>query len=310
MTKTSPTPLSSPHAWLALGLIGMAALGLVACTPAADSPPVNTATQQQNRSPVAVARGKIEVDGGLLNLASAIDGTVQKVAVREGQQVQAGQLLLKINDQDLRAELAVAQSAHQLAQAKHKAQAARLPALQTQLKRLQAAARDGAADMQEVDNAQTALRNAQSEADVAQAEVQLAQAKTQQLRDRQRLYQLSAPEAATVVHLHAQVGSQVHTNQATMRLLPQRPLRIRAELNESFAGAVQKGMRATVVLDNDSATPLPEARVLRINPMFGPSALQDDAQRGTLRVVECVLEFEAPPDNLRVGQNVRVSFHE
>ena len=309
MTKIPATPWPLPHAWQVLGLLCLAAGGLAGCTPAADSPSAPS-TSQQHQSPVAVARGKIEVDGGLLELATAVDGTVQQIAVREGQQVQAGQLLLKVHDEDLRAELAVAQSSYRLAQAKHKALAAKLPLLQTQLKRLQAAARDGAADLQEVDNAQAALRNAQSEAEVAQAEVQLTQTKTQQLRERQRLYALHAPEAATVVHLRAQVGSQVHTSQAAVRLLPLRPLRIRAELNESFAGTVQKGMRASVVLDNDSATPLPEARVLRINPMYGPSTLQDDAQRGPLRVVECVLEFETAPGNVRVGQNVRVSFHE
>ncbi len=309
MTKTHTTSWPVLHAWHLLGLLCLAGGGLAGCTPAADSPAVANTTQQ-HQNPVAVARGKIEVDGGLLELATAVDGTVQQIAVREGQQVQAGQLLLKIHDEDLRAELSVAQSSYQLAQARHKALAAKLPLLQTQLKRLQAAARDGAADLQEVDNAQAALRNAQSEAEVAQAEVKLAQTKTQQLRERQRLYALHAPEAATVVHLRAQVGSQVHTSQAAMRLLPLRPLRIRAELNESFAGTVQKGMRASVVLDNDSSTALPEARVLRINPMYGPSTLQDDAQRGPLRVVECVLEFEMVPGNVRVGQNVRVSFHE
>lgn len=309
MTKTHTTSWPVPHAWHLLGLLCLAGGGLAGCTPAADSPAVANTTQQ-HQNPVAVARGKIEVDGGLLELATAVDGTVQQIAVREGQQVQAGQLLLKVHDEDLRAELSVAQSSYQLAQARHNALAAKLPLLQTQLKRLQAAARDGAADLQEVDNAQAALRNAQSEAEVAQAEVKLAQTKTQQLRERQRLYALHAPEAATVVHLRAQVGSQVHTSQAAMRLLPLRPLRIRAELNESFAGTVQKGMRASVVLDNDSSTALPEARVLRINPMYGPSTLQDDAQRGPLRVVECVLEFETAPGNVRVGQNVRVSFHE
>jgi len=309
LTKTHTTSWPVLHAWHLLGLLCLAGGGLAGCTPAADSLAVANTTQQ-HQNPVAVARGKIEVDGGLLELATAVDGTVQQIAVREGQQVQAGQLLLKVHDEDLRAELSVAQSSYQLAQARHKALAAKLPLLQTQLKRLQAAARDGAADLQELDNAQAALRNAQSEAEVAQAEVKLAQTKTQQLRERQRLYALHAPEAATVVHLRAQVGSQVHTSQAAMRLLPLRPLRIRAELNESFAGTVQKGMRASVVLDNDSSTALPEARVLRINPMYGPSTLQDDAQRGPLRVVECVLEFETAPGNVRVGQNVRVSFHE
>ena len=55
------------------------------------------------------------------------------------------------------------------------------------------------------------------------------------------------------------------------------------------------------------------------NPLFAITAgaelltqrLQDDQQRGPVRVIECVLVFEqAPAAAVRVGQNVRVQFHE
>ena len=88
---------------------------------------------------------------------------------------------------------------------------------------------------------------------------------------------------------------------------------VRAELNESFANAVHEGMRASVALDGDvgdKAAALPDATVLRISPVFGTAHLQDDAQRGPIRVIECVLAFDQAPPNARVGQNVRVSFHE
>ncbi|MDP0977717.1 hypothetical protein, partial [Klebsiella pneumoniae] len=83
-------------------------------------------------------------------------------------------------------------------------------------------------------------------------------------------------------------------------------------INESFAAAVREGMRATVTLDADGSAQqqLPSARVLRISPVYGTARLQDDQQRGPVRVIECVLVFEqAPAAAVRVGQNVRVQFH-
>jgi multidrug resistance efflux pump len=96
-------------------------------------------------------------------------------------------------------------------------------------------------------------------------------------------------------------------------LLPKRPLIVRAEVNESFVTAIREGMKAQVTVDADGSAArqeFPAATVLRISPVYGTARLQDDAQRGPVRVVECVLAFDQPPANVKVGQNVRVSFHE
>ena len=96
-------------------------------------------------------------------------------------------------------------------------------------------------------------------------------------------------------------------------LLPKRPFIVRAEVNESFVTAIREGMKALVTVDADGSAArqeFPAATVLRISPVYGAAKLQDDAQRGPVRVVECVLAFDQPPANVKVGQNVRVSFHE
>ncbi len=200
-----------------------------------------------------------------------------------------------------------------LAHKRRQTSAARLPQLKQTLSRWQAAAREGAADAQNVDEAAQALRDAQAEIDVAAAEAQVAQRKLEQLRAQHKRQELRAPEAGTVVRLATHAGSQAVPGTPAVVLLPQRPLQVRAEINESFAAAVREGMRATVTLDADGAAQqqLPSARVLRISPVYGTARLQDDQQRGPVRVIECVLVFEqAPAAAVRVGQNVRVQFHE
>ena len=304
----SPTGLAAALALSAL----VAGCGPLHDAPAGTAPAAAGAKAQQPAS-VAVARGKIEVEGGLLDLSPAVAGVVRQVAVKEGQAVQRGQLLLQLADDPLRAEMAVAESEAQLARARHKARAARLPQLKQTLARWQAAAREGAADAQGVDEATQALRDAQAEVDVAAAEALVAERKLEQLRSQLKRLELRAPEAGTVVRLATHAGSQAVPGTAAVVLLPQRPLQVRAEINESFVAAVREGMQATVVLDADGASPqaLPAAHVLRISPVYGTARLQDDQQRGPVRVIECVLAFDqAPAAAVRVGQNVRVQFHE
>ena len=311
-------PLSGLAASTAALAAALAAAALLAgCGPSHDAPAnagqANSRAQQNGPAAVAVARGKIEVEGGLLDLSPAVAGVVQQLPVKEGQSVQRGQLLLRLADETGQADLAVAESEAQLAKARQKARAARLPQLKQTLSRWQAAAREGAADAQNVDEAAQALRDAQAEIDVASAEAQVAQRKLEQLRAQHRRQELRAPEAGTVVRLATHAGSQAVPGTPAVVLLPQRPLQVRAEINESFAAAVREGMRATVTLDADGSAQqqLPSARVLRISPVYGTARLQDDQQRGPVRVIECVLVFEqAPSAAVRVGQNVRVQFHE
>lgn len=298
-----------------LALLGALTLVLGGCSPAKDSAPLLSvaAAQARGNTSVAVARGKIDVEGGLLELAPAVSGVVQQLMVKEGQSVKKGQVLLRLADDATRADLAVAESESQLAQTKLRTRQARLPALKTTLSRWQAAAKEGAADWQSVDDATQALRDAQAEVDIAASEASVARSKLEQLRTLQQRHELRAPEAATVVRLSTHAGSTVQAASNVLVLLPERPLIVRAEVNESFIPSIRVGMKATVVSDGDGAAgrqELPSATVERISPIYGTARLQDDTQRGPVRVVESVLVFAQPPANAKVGQNVRVSFHE
>lgn len=296
-------------------LLAAAVLMLGGCSPSQDSASVvsRAAAQVKPQSQVAVARGKIDVEGGLLDLSSAAAGVVQQLLVKEGQSLQKGQLVLRLADDAARADVAVAESELQLAQTKLKTRQDRLPALKATLARWQAAAKQGAADLQSVDEAVQALRDAQSEVDIAAAEVSVAKRKAEQLRALLQRHELRAPEAAVVVRLLAQGGSMLQSGSPVAVLLPKRPLIVRAEVNESYVGAIREGMKAQVAVDADTNAArqeFPAATVLRISPVYGTARLQDDAQRGPVRIVECVLAFDQPPANVKVGQNVRVSFHE
>ena len=223
--------------------------------------------------------------------------------------VKKGQLLLSLDGALLQQEVAMATADLALANDRLKGSQAQLRELERNATRLSTGASEGVSSNQQADAARQQLVGVRADVDVAGAQVDMAQHKLEHAKLKLQQMSLSAPEAGTVVGQVPGVGAFVQAGKPAMSLLPARPLQVRAELSASYADAVQVGMRATVVIDSDGneGKPLPEARVVRISPVFATARLPEDAGRGVAKVVECVLEFESAA-KARVGQHVRVEF--
>ena len=317
MFKTKHTHSTQPHSFAAVCWLLSAAFMLAACsdkpTPTSTSAQASAADGTVNKAKVAIARGKIEVEGGLVDLAVASSGLVAQLAVREGDRVKAGQVLLRLDNQIAEQAVAMATAEVKLANERLRLSEVRLPELRASAHQNTQAAHAGAVPAQQAQAAQQRLTDAQAEVSVANAEVAVAERRLDMARVQQTQSVLKAPEAGMVVNLSTQKGAFVQAGAKVLTLLPQRPLVVRAELNSTYVNAVQVGMLATVSPEADGAddtSPLPAARVVRISPMYGHGRLQDESQRGPVRVVECVLEFEHAPQHALVGQNVRIVFHE
>ena len=307
-----PAPL---RAAAAAATLAACLLALSACndrgpaSPAAAS--VNAGVTGTAPASVAVARGRIEVQGGLVELAPLQEGLVESVTAHEGQHVKRGQVLLRLSPTASQAEVHVAQAELHLAEARTSARAQQLPGLRRTAERLAEASAAGAAEPQRAEEAAQSVRTAESDVSIARAEAEVARQKLALLRSQQGRLELRAPDDGTVVRVATQPGQRLTaaSNQPAITLLPKRPLQVRAEVNESYAASIQVGMRATVTTDGDAAPmALPPARVVRISPVLGTARLQEDAQRGPVRVVECILEFDQPIHDARPGQTVRVAF--
>jgi multidrug efflux pump subunit AcrA (membrane-fusion protein) len=74
-----------------------AALLLGACSKDAPVPAQPTAATAASADNVAVARGIIDVEGGLIALVSAMDGSVSTAPVKEGAVVRKGDVLLTLD---------------------------------------------------------------------------------------------------------------------------------------------------------------------------------------------------------------------
>jgi multidrug resistance efflux pump len=292
---------------LRLPLVLLAAACLAACSQD-DAPATSSANAPAY---AAIARGRIDIEGGLLKLTMPAEGVVKSVDAHEGEQVQKGQLLAQLDLEPAKLALDSALAEQQQASAQADALEERTKAATLRTSRLEQAAKAGAGDIQSADDAREAAQQVQAELGNARANAALAAQKVAGARYQLELRSLHAPIDGQIVQRMVQPGASVSPAAGPIFvMLPDAPRIVRAELNESFVGVVHDGMAAEVDDDSGSGMAPLKAHVLRVGNVFGASTLEDDPQvRANTRTVECVLAFDQAPANpLRIGQRVVVKF--
>src|SRR5579859_5888810 len=225
----------------------------------------------------AVARGRVDIEGGLLKLSMPREGVVAEIKVREGDHVHKGQVLAVLDTRP--AQLAVNAAEAEQKQTKTQIQIleVRLKAARQRASRLVAAAAAGAGDGQSADDARDAAQQLQGELDNARAAEAMAAQKLDAARYELAQRTLVAPVDAQIVERDIQPGATVSPQGgAVFVLLPEQARIVRAELNESFVTSVHEGMQTQIVDDSGSGAPTLSAHVQRIGTVFGPSALEED----------------------------------
>lgn len=289
--------------------LGGISLGLSLLLCACSRAPEPLAAAAAPSTHVAVARGRIDIEGGLLALSMPREGILARVAVHEGDHVRQGQLLAQLDTRPATLAVDAAQAGLEQARAQARLLAVKLAAAKQRAARLRAAVTAGAGDGQSADDAREAAAQLEAEQQAARAALDMARQKLEEARYELGQRSLLAPFDADVVKLTAQPGASVSPSSGPLiTLLPNKPRIVRAELNESFVGIVKPGMHAEVSPASGESDANWSAHVLRIGEIYGPATLENDPQvRANARAVACVLVFDQPQD-LRIGQRVIVRF--
>jgi RND family efflux transporter MFP subunit len=281
---------------------GIVLLGACAEQSSPPAPPANAPAPQV----VAVAKGRVDIEGGLVRLAGTRDGLVKAVYAEEGAVVKAGQVLAQIDDTAARLALAEAERELDEVRAEQPVLEVQLVAAKRERERLDRLVPEDAAPRQELDLARDRVNEIEATLGRQAARVALAKARVATAAQEVALRVIKAPIDGVIVKRQARLGDGVSTVNVTplFTFAPQTPRIVRADIEERHVGKVAVGMRATVFPESDESRGY-GARVVRIGAVFNTRQAGDDpTDKVDVRVVECVLLLEASP--LLIGQRVIV----
>jgi len=288
-------------AFIELHLSGCGKIGAGAAEkPAGTGPPSPFAT---------IANGKVDIEGGVIEVASRRFGVIKDVLVHEGDGVRKGQVLARLEDQDSilainSARAALAQSRSQLVLTEVNVRTA-----QREYERLTKLSSSNAVAVQQLDQARDAVASAQAQLGIQQSAIQSAQAQLAQAEYNEELTNIRAPMDGKIIRRYANPGVGASTlNVSNMfDLEPALPHIIRAEIVESAIPDVHVGQEAQIIPEIDSSK-VWTGHVVRIAATFGSRKLKSDSanEASDERVVEVVISADDTP--FLIGQRVMVKF--
>ena len=299
--------------WLVAVLVLVLGAGGVVMTNQANAKKAaaaKTAAANAPKSPyVAIANGKADVEGGLIQVAARTSGVVREVDVQEGDDVRKGQILARLEDEQPR--LQAQEAAAELRQAK-----AQVALLQVQIvtakrefSRLEGLISRNFVARQQIDQAQDAIHGAEANLEAQNAAIGTAQAQLSQALYNQELTIIRAPADGRIVRRYANPGAGASTlNVSNMfDLEPKADRIVRAEITESALPYVLIGQTVQLSPEADPSRTV-TGKVLRRAAVFGARKLQSDdpTERTDERVVEVVVSTEGAP--FLIGQRVLVKF--
>ncbi|HEY0926968.1 HlyD family secretion protein [Brevundimonas sp.] len=297
--------------------IGIAALGITVFAvlflqgQAADKKAADEkAASEKVESPyAAIANGKVDIEGGIIQIAARRGGVVREVLVQEGDRVVAGQILARQEDDEPRLALQTASADLAAAESQLRLIQVDIRTAQREFERLERLAATNFVAAQRLDQARDAISQAQARLGAQQAAVQTARARRDQAAYDVELTIIRSPANGRIVRRYANPGAGASTlNVSTMFDLEPNTARIvRAEISEAAVPAVFIGQPVEISPEGDGSK-IYVGKVIRRAAMFGARKLQSDdpAERTDERVVEVVVSADGAP--FLIGQRVLVKF--
>jgi RND family efflux transporter MFP subunit len=255
----------------------------------------------------AVAEGKADVEGGIIQVASRTAGVVREVAVLEGDKVRKGQVLARQEDDAPRLAVDTAQATVEQVKAQLGLTQVRIATAEREKARR--VDLSGVVSHQQVDPAADALADAEATLASQRAAIDVAQTQLNEARYRLEQTIVRAPADGVIVRRYANPGTGASTLNVTpmFDLEPAGARIVRAEVTETDLPTISVGQSVSIVPEADQTKAYP-GMVLRRAAVFGARKLQSDdpAERTDERVVEVVVS--ASNAAFLVGQRVLVKF--
>lgn len=200
------------------------------------------------------------MDDGRSVIAAERLGTVSKVSVREGDDVEEGQLLMALKDDYVRAQLASAES-----QATNDAKVRQAKTANDTAKekfnyaREASESKPGAVSKAELAQLRLEVNKTAIEIDIAQHELEVFRLKRDEVKAELASFSVKAPFTGRVIRSFKARGEGVQQGDAVFELVNSRKLRVEGYLNPKDWTRVQRGSKVRVALDRETIGQAKEA---------------------------------------------------
>ena len=306
-----PAFLKNKWLWIGLVLVVLLVFGFMAFSnaQAKKAEEAKQAAVKVESPYAAIANGKIDVEGGIIQIAARRGGVVREVYVQEGDMVTAGQILARQEDDEPRLSLQTASADLASAQSQLNQIQVDIRAAERELARMEQLAATNFVAAQRLDQARDAVATARARLASQQAAVETNRARRDQSAYNVELTVIRAPANGRIVRRYANPGAGASTlNVSNMfDLEPEAPRIARAEIVEADIPNVTTDQQVEVTPETDPSK-VYVGKVLRRAAVFGARKLASDdpSQRTDERVVEVVVDVGDAP--LLIGQRVLVKF--
>lgn len=176
------------------------------------------------------------------DVAPRTSGTLLEVPVKLGDAVKKGQVVARIDDQEVMHQLHEAQAAFGAAEANERRAQANLQLARTEIARKAPLAADQLVSAQEMSELEARVQSLQAEAAAAKAQAAQARARVGLLQEQRRMTRLEAPFDGTIAERHLDPGASVGPTTPVVRVVASGPAQVRFRVPERDLGVVREGL--------------------------------------------------------------------
>lgn len=160
--------------------------------------------------------------------------------------------------------------------------------------------------------AQAVKREAETLVPVAQTNIEGKQLQLEEAQNAVKECVVRAPVDGTPLRILVNVGQVLGSNprQPAIQFAAQRPLLVRAEVEQEFVGRIHKDQNVAIE-DHVTGQPCARGKVVSLARWYAPRRTASPellSMNSDVRTLECIIAIDSTSQEIRIGQRVRVQF--
>jgi RND family efflux transporter MFP subunit len=236
------------------------------------------------------------IGAATVEVAPKVAGRLDAVTVRLGDRVSEGQVVARVEDSEVREQVAQAEASFEVAGATIRQREADLKFAETSLARSRNLYQRQLLPRQTLDDNEARHQSAVAQLDLARAQYNQARARLEELRITRRNTTIVSPVNGFVGRRHLDPGAYASSTSPIVSLVDIHLVRLVVNLVERDLRRVSKGTEAAVRVDAFPSETF-QGRVARIAPVLDPAT----------RTAEIEIEIPNPDFRLKPGMYARVA---